>query len=387
MNRVKKSLLWIWLLNKRLLFKIEFWVLLCIVPLLTIGYKQWVSREMHSMFRIAVYSEDTSDIPVQLVDNLSESKVFLCITARSEEEARALVANGKADAAWLLPDNLSGKIMEVLANPSGMYSPVITVVEREDDVFLQMSKMELYGLLYPDLSYYIFRNYMVNDLAVASGLSFTEEELEAMYQKELFSGSIFRFSYIDETKEAGEPMDYLLTSLRPFLALWLMLCGFVAGMYWLLDKERGTFGRVEASVRLLLAPVYQLLIVADFAVAMLLSVLGAGLGVGIAREIGLLLLLVVQIVLFCNLLTYFCKNIVGYGTLAGLMILLQLAIFPFFVRIRAVEALQRIFPAYYYFSSLHNPGFLKVNFLYAGILLGWNLLLILWTDRRQLRRR
>ena len=240
----RKILVWYLLLNKRLFKKISFLLILCIVPLLVLAMRQTANQDS-GMLKIMLCQENPSDeLSTEVTQSLtSRESVIQYITGASEEKAIDAVRNGSVDAAWIFPDHMQEKIND-FTSKSSFENPILTIVEREDNVALQLSREKLYGALYPYISYSIYYNYIRQNLG--QGMFVTDEELKADYEETRVDGGLFRRTYVnnEEVKETEEAGNYLLLPLRGLLSLWLVLCGLAASMYFMQDKESGVFSWV-----------------------------------------------------------------------------------------------------------------------------------------------
>ncbi|MBR1497031.1 MAG: hypothetical protein IJ617_05340, partial [Oscillospiraceae bacterium] len=95
----------------------------------------------------------------------AEGGALRCTFCADPEAARALVASGQADAAWIFAPDTAGALAR---HAAGRGAAAVTVVEREDNVFLMLAREKLYAALYPALS----REAYLRFLADAAGEGF-----------------------------------------------------------------------------------------------------------------------------------------------------------------------------------------------------------------------
>ena len=148
------------MLSKRFFRKISFLVLLALIPMIVmiVGY---FGKQESGLLHIILYQEDTSDIvSSNIIDTLLEdSTVLLLEQAISREEAYEAVRKGEADAVWIFPKQMQEKI-NTFVETNGKSEPLIQIIEREDNVALQLAREKLYAALYTHFSYTVYENYM-----------------------------------------------------------------------------------------------------------------------------------------------------------------------------------------------------------------------------------
>ena len=129
---------WWALLTKRLLRRPGYLAVLLLIPLFALSLS-FFTREDSGAVTVALVLENPDDpVAAAAAARLEAGEsVLRCRRVSSEEEARALVRSGKADAAWLLDGDLTAKLRDYVRYGRG---GCITVVEREENVFLRVSR-------------------------------------------------------------------------------------------------------------------------------------------------------------------------------------------------------------------------------------------------------
>ena len=164
MKSVKKFFLWFGLLNKRLLKKISFLLILCSIPLLVVAVNL-MSKQEGGILNIVVYAEDSEDeLAQEIIDSLlSGEDIINYMEAESADEAGKLVQSGRADAAWIFPEGFQDEVDNYLKK-GYLEEGIIQVVEKEDNVMLHLSREVLFGKLYSSLSYLVYERFVTEDL-------------------------------------------------------------------------------------------------------------------------------------------------------------------------------------------------------------------------------
>ena len=114
------------LLQKRLLKKYSFLVMLCLAPLFAAGING-LAKEQSGIATIALCVPEEDPVAGEVADRLLAGEgVFRYLSCEEETEARALVESGEADAAWIFSGNMEEE-MQKLAEKRRV-RPLVTVV-------------------------------------------------------------------------------------------------------------------------------------------------------------------------------------------------------------------------------------------------------------------
>lgn len=365
MKKLQKSLFWFYLTCKRLVKKAGFLLLLCSIPVMVLAMGL-VAKEESGMLNIVLYQEnETDELSSKLVEDLlTEKSVLQYQQVFSEEEACAMVEDGKADAAWIFPDDMQEKLEEYIA---GAYDRAfICIVVREDNVALQLSREKLYGALYSYFPYAVYENYVRNELG---GTELPEEELRAYYESARVEGELFQLTFLSgEINDANQAEDnYLTAPIRGLLMLVIMLCGLSAVMYYLQDEEAGVFDRVALKNRQKYLYGYELAAMLCAGLTVLLALALSGNFEGLGKELGLMVLYIMMSVGFCSVVKKLCGNLQRLGTCIPLLMIGMLVLCPIFFAVRRFRMLQYLLPPFYYLNAVHNATIVMWMVLYCVI--------------------
>ena len=358
---MRRIAIWFFLLNKRLFKKGSFLMILCAVPLLVAGMRL-AARQESGIVTIALCRTDPSDeLSAEIVDGLlDDGNVLRYVVCETPEEARDLVERFQADAAWIFPENLALRLGESAARKR--VRPVVTVVEREDSIPLAFSREILTSALYPFFSYAVYEDYVRDDL----GLAAEDEELSKAYERLKADGTLFQVVYFDGS--ATEKSSYLLAPLRGILALWLVLCGFAASLYYMQDERRGTFSWMPIKHRLWLAFGFHGVVLADAAAALLIACRLSGVFTVWYREVIHAALFTGCVLVFCNLVRLLCGTPERLGCCIPILLMGMAAVCPVFINVDRFRPLQYLLPPFYYLKATHSTyhGYLMAAYLLVG---------------------
>lgn len=357
MGRIRKLSVWYYLLSKRLMKKYSFFLLLCAVPVLVLAMKT-VSRQESGMLTILLCQEDKEDkLSSKIFSDLMEKKgVLRYVMVSSPEEAYEIVREGKADAAWIFRQHLQER-MDTYTVDRLSEEPLLSIVEREDNVPLQLSREKLYGALYPYISYSLYQNFIRNDLM--KGTLITKEELERDYRSTDVGGSLFRFAFVNPEESTGEAeeLNYLTAPLRGMLSLIVILCGIASTMYYLQDEEKGIISWLPAANRQPFIYGYQITAMLYAGTAVLLALYFSGIFMTWKKELLLMGGYILMSAGFCNLLRRLCRTLKGMGACIPFLMMGMFVLCPVFFAIRQFRLIQYLLPPFYYLNAAHNAGF------------------------------
>lgn len=361
------------LYNKRLLKRISFWLLLCAVPLLTLGMR-YLSFGESGMLHILLCRENPEDVLSGEVTRqlLAEKSAIRYTLVQQPEEARALVESGRADAAWIFPDRMQERL-DRFTDGTFREEGLIRVMEREDNVALRLAREKLFGALYPHASYSLYRNFILEDLELE-----TEEEiLRQSHEDTAVEGSLFRSAFVsgdDGTSDAAQ-QDFLVTPVRGMLALLLLLCGLAGDMYYLRDQENGVLDAVPLQKRRNYLYIHLLTVTGVLAVVSLAALCCAGVFTVWHREILWMAVYIVMCMGFCSLLQRLCGNLRRLAALVPVLMLVSFVLCPVFFSMTQARVLQCLLPPYYYLNAIHKNGYIFQMLFYCVLAWGIELLL------------
>lgn len=358
----------LWLLQKRLLKRWSFLCLMCLAPLLAAGVGR-LSEEPAGIASIALYLPEGDRTAAETADRLLEDEsVLRYLVCGSEEEARALVESGEADAAWIFAEDMEERLRELAGRRR--VRPLVTVVEREDSVPLTLGREILSAAIYPAYSYAVYEGYVLEDL----GMEASEEELRAVYESVSVDGSLFQLVYPDQTPGEAEDYGYVQAPLRGILAVWLTFCGMASALWFMRDEERGVYGKSGGRKRLFASYRVCGVFLADAALVLLLSVKLAGVFTEWKREVVSCVVFAACVTAFANLLRLLCRTPQRLGMVLLPLGAVMLALCPVFLNLQHFRAGKMLLPPWYYLQSIHNVRYLYLMAVYTAVLVLLSLL-------------
>ena len=351
MKTLKKGLLWLGLLTKRLYMKPTFLAILILIPLLVVCYANMTQGES-GVLTIALYGTD--DMSVEIFDELEDrGPLIRYIRCGTEKEAKNLVSAGKADGAWIFPADLESAISDFAADP-GEDAGFIGIYQREDNVSLMMVKEHLCAALYPRVARMFYLHYVREEFPALGSMS--DEELMAYYDSVDMPDELF--AYDEEQVLALRKVDYLLSPVRGMLAIVIVIGGLAAEMYFLRDREKGTFLWVPQKKRAL--PELGCVLVASLNISLVatLTLMLVGMGEGMGTEFMNAGLYALCVTAFSMMLRRLLGSIHAIGTVMPLLAVGMLLMCPVFFDIGLPRMVQLLLPPTCYINGVYNSRWL-----------------------------
>ena len=363
------------LLNKRLVRHYSFLAILLLIPMLSVGLHLAAKEESGFLHIVLCQEEAEDESSGAILKRLAEEKGILRYTVvETPEEARAMVQRKKADAAWMFHGDAKRQIEK---NTSFRYPvrPVVTVVQREDTVYLQLAREKLFGAMYPWLSKSLYDNVCLEWMEVSA------DALQKEYDPDAASESMFLYEYggglQKGSSQSHEKMQgaYLLSPLRGLLGLLVLLGGFAGVLFYQEDQKRNLFDVLPSGRRWWFPYLYLFPPVGNVAAAALIACYGAGIWTGWWREVLWMTLYGILCVLFCTLLRRLFKTQQRLAAAVPILLFTMLIVCPVFISLTWLRPFRRLFPLYYYLRAVYRPDVLWEMTGYAGILCAGNALM------------
>lgn len=375
MRTVKKTFLWFWLLTKRLYKKPTFLAILVLIPLLVLGYST-VAKEDSGMVTIALAGHGDL-LTESIFDDLQESgQLIQYVVCKTAEEAQNMVRAGKADGAWIFPEDLQTCIDGFVKDSDG-HGSFVRVIQREETVALMLARERLSGVLYPHIARSFYLRFLRKSYPELD--SMTDEQLMEYYDGTELTDQLF--SYDDASVERIQQVHYLMSPVRGLLAVVIVLGGMATAMYAIRDNGNGTFQWLPAKYKFLPELGGQMITAWNLGGAALLALAFVGMAIGLFAELTVLLLYGFCVATFCMLLRRLLGSIRGIGTAMPLLIVVMLLVCPVFFDFGVMRRVQFLLPPTYYINSANNPAYLGYMLCYSIVCL----LISLVLDRKYMR--
>ncbi len=363
MNLIKKCLIWYFMCSKRLIHKLSFIIILCLIPVIIPVTKLAMTGES-GILKIAVASQDNSPAAKRAMEKIRNTdSIIQFVICDTEAEATELVTTHKADAAWVYKDNIEERINRFIKKESK--EPFLKVIEREENIILQMSREMFYETIFDEVSFSLYSNYAHNNLKLSGKIS--DEKLRSNYFDREKGRSIIEMTKL--SSDAPVKQNYLISPIRGILSILLILSGLAAAMYFLKDNSAGKFAWLSPTKRILPAFATCFSACVFSGAAILISLLIGGFSVGFFRELLSMALFIVAVSIFS---TFFCVLFKSYGKLGAVIpgiTVFALVLSPIFFNVSFFPILRFLLPTHYYLYSVYDGSYYLYSIMYSLIIL------------------
>ncbi len=370
-NSLNRLIFWCYALNKRLLKRPSFIIILLLIPIFTLSMSR-VATEESGFVRIAVCALDKGDAAATaIIEELKKDNKMTVITeCENESEARSLVEQGKVDTAWILLDNLESRADKI---GRGESEQLVRIYMTEENTFVRAAREKLLGMFFPLVSYEIYENAALK-LPLPPEYKTSEAFAEAYH---IFEDDVnlIEYTYLDSNQSAPTNYDFLTAPLRGLLCTVMLLCGLAAALFFNCDDREGIFANLTAGRRaaVFIANNLAALTLSGFFVSMALML--SGLYGSFWYESLSMLLYILAATGFCTLIGALLKSPAKLSVAFPIVLILSIAMSPVFFNMRRLALVQGFFPLYHYLYGMNNPrfiislGFLAVFYLIAAAML------------------
>ena len=365
MRYFTKGFTWLYLLSKRLYKKPTFLAILLLIPVLVFGYTA-SAKEDSGMLTIALVQEAPDTLGRQVFTKLQEDTQLLnFVICPSVREAKAQLVSGKLDAVWVFSDELEAELMAFAADPDPD-NAVVTVMERESNITLQLSREKLGEVLFPILSEAVYIRQFREFYPETETL--TDEELLAYYAQTVPFDQLFVYDNIHAG--GGQEAHYLLSPVRGLLGVVILLSALAASMYYIRDTETGTFSWVPDHRRPVAELGCQVVTVLHIALAALLCLTVAGHSTAFGIELGVTLLYALCCSGFAMVLRRLCRSLGSLACMLPVLIVVLLVVCPVFFDLGVLRPVQYLLPPTYYINAVYNPIYILIMAVYCLVCFG-----------------
>ena len=359
---IRRLPVWYIMLNRRLLRKWSFVLVLLAAPLMVIAMNA-LSGGSKGVLRIILCNAAGTEISSQIIDELLGSETVIQYEkAESENAARDMLEHGNADAIWIFDEEIGNVLSEAAA--SHRVKPVVNVVEREDSIPLMLARERLYSVIYPYYNYQIYVNYVHDEIA---GNDITDDALYKTYEGNKAEEKLFRRKYIDGQDAEGNS-DYLLAPIRGMLAVWLVLCGLVSCIYYMLDRKNGIFDRVSNRHGVLIELGYHMVIIIIAAVIMMAGLIFSGITTSFINELVCMLAFMYVTAAYCCLVRRLCRTTGIMAVVIPCLIIMMLGLSSAFISLRVFSYFRFLHPVYLYLTAVYSSEKLIEMLVFGTVL-------------------
>lgn len=358
MTSLRKYYIWLYMLTKRLLKRWSFLFLIFLIPIIALVTMSAMNGES-GVLHIVLCNEGKEEIAENIIESIiSRESVIRFSTSSSREDTEKMVINGNADAAWIFDDSFEKNLNKFTKGIKS--TPPIKIIEREESIPLNISKEILFGAIYKETSYRLYRNYSEKNILANDTMS--EKEIKSIYDSIENNNNVIEIEKLD-AKTRKSNTNYLTTPIRGILSLLILLCALASSMFFLNDKSKGTYDWLPPKKQIWPSMASCLSASIISSIAVLIIIFLSGISLGTAYEIAAMFLYIIALTGFCTIFSLVFRS---YGTLGALIpgiLIVSLILSPIFFNFKILRPVRLILPTYYYLQSVYNAKYL-VNTLF-----------------------
>lgn len=366
------------LIQKRLLKKPSFLIILLLIPIVVFSISK-LSEKDTSIFKAAIYSgKDQGEAKASVLSRISAYEDVLEYKfCNSPEEAKDAVINGSVDCAWIFPDDFYSTVREYAENPSTDIK-FVSVYVREETVPTRLSGELLFGSVFPEISKEIYLDYLNNKLDLKDTVS--NEEMMDVFNSIETSKDIIVFTDIDgnEIKKS----NFLVSPIRGILSIFIMISALASAMYYVKDADKGAFAIMPQRRRLFLLFASVFFGALDCAALSFVSLMFTSLFTSFLVEIFHMLLLILTVSAFSSFFALLLGKPERIGVFITFISVAAFVFCPVFFNFR-LPFVSDILPQYYYLKLIGGRNVIIELLLFIMYLI--LTILLFYADKRKAR--
>ena len=375
MKKIKNLMLWYYMFSKRLLHRYSFLLILLLIPILIPVAKIAMSGES-SILRVAIVGNG-SESANEVINSLkSEKSVIKYVVYDNEDEAREAVRKQQTDVAWIFHENFDEELKEYAITGK---KPVISVIEREDNISEKLSRIKLFGAVFPNLSYEMFEDFVYKNIATTNDIP--KQYLARYYNTDSADGDVVK---IETFKEKSTKLNdnYLTAPFRGILSILIVFAGLSGAMMFLSDQAAGMYDWMSTKKRIV--PAFGLTLASVFMTSILvfLALAISGFLKNIWIELMAIILFVISATLFSTFFAMVFRSSAKLGAMTPFVILTMFILCPVFFSVDAARWISLLLPPYYYLNSINDGMYLIYMLIYNILLLGVTVIINSILNRR-----
>ena len=350
-----------WLIQKRVALKPIFIAVLLLIVLLSAVYPL-LSNGGGSVITVAVYADENDEaVKPVLEDLIGHNGMIVCYTVDSAEEARLAAAEGRADAGWVFLPDFNDRIGKFLSGDDPDDRALVLCYERENNVYLNLSRERLFTAMFESVSRAIF----VEEMRRVSGGEPTPENVKRYYSDSIKKDELIEFR--DGSDNLLEKQDYMISPLKGLLAILVFAGGMAAAIMCAKDEHSGIYLAVGRGRALSFKLLEIFIPTLDLGLAVYAALALLGLMNDPARDALLLFAYVLASAALSFFLSEVLRTPVRLSIALLLIIQLSIAAAPIFISIGQLRVLSCCLPCYHYLVGEYNNDGILYLFLYAAV--------------------
>ena len=213
--------------------------MLLVVPLMVFMLNIMSSADA-GLMTIGVYIPGEDEFSQTLKEDIENNPGALqFIFYDDKEEAISDVERQQIAEAWIIPDDFEKTVSDMAAR--GRTKEKVEIVIRESGLTHMLGREVLCSRVYPLVARQIGIRYTEETVYNNNPSDTQYQHIVDTYDTYGINGNLFEMGYVDQPEGNDTEVSYLMMPLRGILALWLLLCGVAASMYYIEDDKNSLF--------------------------------------------------------------------------------------------------------------------------------------------------
>lgn len=341
--------------------------MLLVVPLMVFMLNIMSSADA-GLMTIGVYIPSDDEFSQVLREDIANNPGALqFVFYDDKDKAISDVERQQISEAWIIPEDFEKTITDMAEK--GRTKEKIEIVIRESGLTHMLGREVLCSRVYPLVARQIGIKYTAEAVYNNQPSETEYQHIVDTYDNYGINGNLFEMGYVDQPEGDETQVNYLMMPLRGILALWLLLCGVAASMYYIEDDKNSLFIWWKTKFPLLRDFLYYLVIILIPSIMVLIGLVYGGVFTKPLREIVALLAYDFAIICLASVLRLLIRGIKGLGIITPILIMSSAILAPVFIDLKEGRFLQKLFPTFHYLYCIHDEYFVKSLLIYGTILL------------------
>lgn len=354
-DKVKKTLVWLFLLLKRQLKKISLYVILFIMVSACVSVKHIADNYTVSI-SVGICNKDTDDVAKRVTKGMYEHiGLVKYVEYESEEELEKALWKKEIHAGYVINEEFSEKIV------NAQTKDIIRVLETPDNMVTSISNELFFSYVMKEISY----EWLVNDtkdtgLFDEVSLDDMRKELRKYFEINLSNGSTFAVNYdrMDDEFERGSFKIDITDYISPIIVGIIGLMVFIGGMCGTLnhydDSESNAFILLNGFMR------FMVMVIEIFIPVCIVTIFGittlwmTQIVDNMAAVMAKFVIYDFIVVLYCLMLRCLIRKKVVFAGFIPVLVMMSLIFCPIFINMEAIAGelaeIGKILPLYWFYQ-------------------------------------
>lgn len=348
---MKRLLLYHFLLIKRAFKKLSFLLLLILIPILSILYKNNVIKNSSPNITAGVFLENDSAYANTIIDRITNQFGSVRFEKCSDVETlKKRVVMGKYECGYVFCADFD----ERLARSD--LQDLITVYTSPATMTVALSNEYVYSEIFREYVFNRLVDYVKKDVVFAGkDMSHIEDELKPVYDGYIASDATFSFEFLDSetavTDNSQLYTSFSLSSVNGLLSMFVMFAGFMGVLNLYKDDKKGIFFAFSGNLRTMakMGEIFTMTFISS--IVSLLTLYVCDISEGLVWEVARLLMYTLIACVYLYIIYLVTPNQFIFATMIPLLTLGSAVFCPVFAD------LSEVIPFIRYFSWIFLPKY------------------------------